>query len=111
MQIKVTGRHVKVNDQVRAYIDDKAGKLTKFYDRIHEIEVIVDHEAEQFKLEIIVRADQKNTFVAHDSGPETMVLVDQVVDKLERQLRRHKEKTRDHKHDGKTDTSGDVVSE
>lgn len=111
MQIQVTGRHVKLNDDVRAYIDEKAGKLPRFYNRIHEIEVIVDHESEQFKVEMIVRVDRKHTFVAHDSGPDTMVLIDQVVDKLERQLRRHKEKNRDHKHDGKPDMAGEVVDE
>lgn len=100
MQIKVTGRHVEVPPEVRAYIEEKVQKLPRFYDRIHEIEVILGHESEQFTTEIIVHADRKHTFVASDTGPDTYALVDMVVEKLERQLRRHKELLRNHKHDG-----------
>ncbi len=103
MQIRVTGRHVEVNDEIRDYVDAKANKLPRFYDRIHEIEVVLGRESEQFTAEIIVRVDQKHTFVARETGPDTFVLVDLVVDKLERQLVRHKEKRRNHKHDGKAD--------
>ena len=101
MQIRVTGRHVEVTDDVRKYVEEKANKLPRFYDRIHAIEVVLDRESEQFAAEIIVRADRKHTFVASDTGPDTFALIDTLVDKLERQLKRHKEKNRDHKHDSK----------
>ncbi len=97
MQIMVTGRHVEVTDEVREYIRDKAGKLTRFYDRIHEIEVILDHESDEFSAEMIVRADHRHTFVASDTGPDTFKLIDAITDKLERQLKKLKEKKRNHK--------------
>ena len=53
--------------------------------------------------EIIVRVDRKHTFVARESGTDTFVLIDAVVGRLERQLVKHKEKTRNHKHDGKSE--------
>ena len=97
MQIVVKGRHVEVSDEVREYVQSKAGRLSKHYDRIHEIEVILDHESEQFSAEIIVRADHKQTFLAKETGPDTFALIDLIVDKLERQLTKHKEKQRNHK--------------
>lgn len=97
MQIMVTGRHVEVTDEVREYVRDKAGKLTKFYDRIHEIEVILDHQSEEFTAEMIVRADHKHTFVASDTGPDTFKLIDAIAEKLGRQLKKLKEKRRSHK--------------
>ena len=103
MQVQVTGRHVKVTDDVRNYIQSKADKLPRFYDRIHEIEVVLDHESGQFTIEMIVRADRKHTFVARETGPDTFALIDLVVEKLERQVTKHKEKNRSHKHDGKGD--------
>lgn len=103
MQIQLTGRHVDLTDDVRDYINDKANKLPRFYDRIHEIEVILDHESEQFTAEMIVRADRKQTFVARETGTDTFALIDVVVDRLERQLVKYKEKNRNHKHDGKND--------
>ncbi len=102
MDIRITGRHVEVHDDVRAYVQEKANRLPRFYDRIHEIEVIFDHESEQFTAEMIVRADHKNTFVARETGPDTFALIDIVTEKLERQLTKHKEKTRNHRHDGKS---------
>ena len=97
MQILITGRHVEIPPDVRAYIEEKAGKLTRFYDRIHEVEVVLDHEAEQYSVEMIARADRKHTFVASATGPDTFALIDTITDKLERQLTRHKEKNRNHK--------------
>lgn len=101
MQINITGRHLQITDEVRAYIVGKAEKLPRFYDRIHEVEVVIDYDSAQFTAEMIVRADMKHTFVAKDSGADAAALIDQLSDKLERQLKKHKEKTRDHKHDGK----------
>ena len=97
MRILVTGRHVEVTNEVREYVETKAGRLTKYYDRIHEIEAILDHESEQFSVEMIVRADRKHTFVARATGPDTFALVDEIVVKLERQLTKHKEKNRNRK--------------
>ncbi len=103
MRILLSGRHVEITDDVRRYVENKAAKLPKYYDRIHEIEVILDHESEQFNVEMIVRADHKHTFIASQTGPDTFALIDSIVDKLERQLTKHKEKVRNRKHEGKGD--------
>jgi len=101
MEIRLTARHVEVPPEIRAYVEAKANKLPRFYDRIHEIEVIFDHESEQFTTEMIVRAGNKQTFIAREVGPDAFALIDLVTDKLERQLTKLKEKKRVHKHDGK----------
>ena len=103
MEIQVTGRHVEVPQEVRDYVQDKAGKLPRYYDRVHEIEVVFGHESEQFTADMIVRADHRHTFVASETGPDTYALIDLCVEKLERQLTRHKEKRRNRKHNGKAD--------
>lgn len=103
VQIHVTARHVEVTDDVREYIDQKIEKLPRFYDRIHEIEVVLDAESEQFSVEMIVRTDRRHTIVVRETGPDTFALVDVLIDKLERQLTKHKEKNRNHKHDGRSD--------
>lgn len=97
MEILVTGRHMEVTDEVREFVLGKASKLSKYYDRIHEIEVILDHGSEEFSAEMIVRADHKQTFVASATGPDIVGLVDGIAEKLERQLKKLKEKRRNHK--------------
>ena len=79
MEIQITGRHVEVPDDVREYIHAKIGKLPRFYDRIHPVDVVLDHVSEQFTTEVIVRADQRQTFIASETGPDTFALVDLVV--------------------------------
>lgn len=101
MEIKVTGRHVTVTDEVRDYVADKASRLPRYYDRIHAIEVVLDHESQQFTAEMIVRVDRKHTLVASETGPDTFVLIDLISEKIERQLTKHKEKNRSHKRDGR----------
>jgi len=103
VQIRVTGRHVEVTDEVREYVEEKCNRLPRFYDRIHGIEAILDHESDQFSAEIVVHADRRQTFVARGTGPDTFVLIDEVIEKLERQLNKHKERRREHKVDGYTD--------
>jgi putative sigma-54 modulation protein len=97
VQIRLTGRHVDLDDEIRSYTEDKLQRLDRYYDRIHEVEVIFDHESEQLNIETIVRAGHKQTFVAKESGPDPYALVDILVEKLERQLKKHKEKQRNHK--------------
>jgi len=97
VQIVVTGRHVEVTDDVREYAQSKASKLPRYYDRVQAIELVFDHESDQFTAEMIVRVDKSQSFVASEMGPDTFALVDLLVDKMERQLTRHKEKCRDHK--------------
>ena len=101
VQIQLTARHVEVTDDVRNYIQEKMDKLPRFYDRIHEVEVVLDHQSEQFSVEIIVRTDRRHTIVVSETGPDTFALVDVLTDRLERQLTKHKEKNRNHKHDGR----------
>lgn len=97
MEIRLTGRHVEVSGELRTYIEEKVGKLDRFYDRVHEVEVILDHASEQHTAEFIVRAGHKQTFIARETGPDVMALIDVLIDKIERQLNKHKEKNRSHK--------------
>ncbi len=107
MKVHLTGRHVDVTDDVREYIENKAAKLPRFYDRIHEIKVVLGHESDQFAAEMIVRTDRKHTFIARETGPDTFALIDLLVERIERQLIKHKEKYRNHKHDGKSDLTSE----
>jgi len=96
---------VEIDDQVRHYLEEKVNKLPRFYDRIYDVEFVLDQESEQYTAELIVRTDRKHTFVASEVGPDSLALIDLIMEKMERQLRRHKEKNRNHKHDGKNEAS------
>jgi putative sigma-54 modulation protein len=88
---------MEVTDSIRRYVETKAAKLPKYYDGIQSIEVILDLDAEQSVAEIIVTGRKKHTFVATHRATDMYASVDQCLDKMTAQLRRHKEKVRDRK--------------
>lgn len=98
MQVRVTGRHMGVSEDVKVYCRDKADRLTRFYDRISQIEVVLDGNSGRHSAEMIVHAEGADPFVAKEQHDDLYAAVDLVLEKVEGQLRRHKEKHRNRKH-------------
>jgi putative sigma-54 modulation protein len=87
-----------VTPPLKAYAEEKANKLNKYYDRIQEIEVVIDSVKDSAHVEMIVNAEHKNTFVAQHNQGDAYACIDGCVHKLERQLSDHKQKVRNRKH-------------
>jgi putative sigma-54 modulation protein len=95
-----------VTPPMKVYAEQKANKLTKYYDRIQEIEVVFDADGgskgnakDATVVEMIVSAEHRNMFVARHEG-EAYACIDTCFHKLERQLSEHKKKFRNRKHPG-----------
>jgi putative sigma-54 modulation protein len=105
--VTITSRHMEVSAALKAYAEQKTSKLTRYYDRIQEIEVVFDNAKDNAKdamrLEMIVSAEHRNMFIAHDNGADAYACIDGCIDKLERQLSDHKKKFRNRKHSGGED--------
>ncbi|HMF16563.1 MAG TPA: ribosome-associated translation inhibitor RaiA [Gemmataceae bacterium] len=97
MQIKITGKHGHVSDATQEFIKEKAQKLLHYFQRLMMIEVVVDQREEEFVVEFFVSAEHKHDFVASERNKDLLAAVDLVLDKLERQVRRYKEKIQDHR--------------
>ena len=98
MQIKISARHGQLSEATQEFIREKAEKLLRFFERLTLIEVTVDLNNEILKrVEILVSAEHKHDFVAHENNSDVLAAVDLVVSKLEGQLRRYKEKVQDHR--------------
>lgn len=98
MQVTVSGRHMSVSDAVRDYCREKAQHLVHFYDRIRSVEVILDGHNGQHSAEMIVHSDGTPPFVASEEQPDLYAAIDLLLDKIERQITRHKDKLRNRKH-------------
>jgi putative sigma-54 modulation protein len=83
-----------VTNAIREYVESKASRLRRFYNGLHSIEVILDVEAEKPVVEIVVTASRKSTFVATHRDNDMYACVDQCLQKISEQLRRHKGKVR-----------------
>ena len=106
MQIKISARHGHLSEATQQFIREKAEKLLHFFNRITSIDVTVDLKNEAKLVEFLVNAEHKHDFVAHESNHDVLAAVDLVVDKLEGQLRRYKEKVQDHR---RTPATGKVT--
>lgn len=106
MQIKISARHGHLAEATQQFIREKAQKLLRFFDRLTMIEVTVDLHEGLKTVEFVVQAEHKHDFVARESHPEVMTAVDMVEAKLEKQLRRYKEKIQDHR---RTPSAGEVA--
>ena len=98
MIVTISGRHMEVTEALKTYAEQKAGKLSKYYDRIQEIEVIMDASKDSTRVEMIVNAEHNAMFIAHHDQGDAYACIDGCVDKLERQLTDHKERFRNRKH-------------
>ena len=94
--IVVKARHMDVTDAIRQYVESKIPKLNRYYDGVGSIEVTLDVEAEQPVVEIIVTGRKKSTFVAKHRDRDMYACIDQCIHKVSEQLRRFKDKTRNH---------------
>jgi putative sigma-54 modulation protein len=101
VQFNISTRHGHLSPQSQTKIQDKISKLTRFHERLTAVEVTIDLENEERPaLEIQVTAERAGPFVASGTGDQLMPLVDAVVQKLEQQLRKHKEKVTDRHRQG-----------
>ncbi len=98
MIVTVSSRHMEVTTALKSYAEQKASKLTRYFDRIGEIEVVIETGKDQARVEMIVHAEHNDRFVAHHDQGDAYACVDGCVDKLERQLSDHKKKLRNRKH-------------
>jgi putative sigma-54 modulation protein len=98
LKVNVSARHADVSERARQYAQRKAGKLSKYFDRVQSIEVILDRDHQDWKVEMIATGAHRMSVVAQHSSEDLLAAIDMVIDKAERQLTREKEKKHDHKH-------------
>jgi len=95
MQINVTGHHVEVSPALRKYVTDKMKRLSRHFDHVISVNVILNVERREHEAEATVHAAGRSIF-ATMSADDMYAAIDGLVDKLDRQVRRHKEKLTDH---------------
>ena len=97
MQIEISTRHGVLGTEQHAYLQEKAEKLQKYFDRLMAIEVAVDQTKNAWTVEIRVSAEHKHDFFASESALNVEAAMDQCVHKVEQQLRKYKERVQRHK--------------
>jgi len=97
MQINLTGHHIEITDSLRSYVTEKMGKLERHFDKVSNTHVILSVEKDIQKAEATVHMSGNDIFAeAHE--PDMYASIDSLVDKLDRQVKKYKEKLKNHLH-------------
>ncbi len=97
MQIAVTFRHMETSDPLRAYVEEKLDRVKKYIDEPIDAQAVLSVEKKiRHKAEVSLVA-KGITIKGSEETNDMYAAVDAVVDKIERQLKRYKEKIKNHK--------------
>lgn len=97
MRVNITARHFKAPDRLKEYAETEVQKLTKYFDGIIECEIILDYEKTIQVIEIAMKVHKQKLF-AREKSDDIYKGIDRAVDKIGRQLKKYKEKLKDHSH-------------
>lgn len=96
MQLSVTGHHIDVTPALRDYVGEKLAKLERHFDHMTDIHCILTVEKLLHKAEATVHVGGA-TIHADSIEQDMYAAIDMLVDKLDRQVKKHKEKITDHR--------------
>lgn len=99
MNLTVTGHHVELTPAIRDYVTQKLGRITRHFDEVIDISVTLSVEKLRQKAEASVHVRGRDIFVESDDA-DLYAAIDSLVDKLDRQILRHKEKRGDSRRNG-----------
>ncbi len=95
MQLSVKGRNLEVTDALRSYAEEKLRRLTKYFENIVTANVVLSLEKHRQIAEVTLRV-RDLTIRAEESTEDLYSSIDLVVEKLERQILRYKERIAAH---------------
>ncbi|HET7306732.1 MAG TPA: ribosome-associated translation inhibitor RaiA [Gammaproteobacteria bacterium] len=95
MEMSLTGHHVDISPSLRSYVDNKVERLERHFDHATDIHVILSVEKLRHKAEARMNLPGNELFA--DAVDENMyAAIDELVDKLDRQVKTFKEKKTNH---------------
>lgn len=94
MQINISGHHIEITEAMRAYVLEKFEKLERHFEHITSIHVILEVEKNRQTAEATVHIKGGELF-ADATKEDLYAAIDMLIDKLDRQILKHKEKNLD----------------
>lgn len=102
MNLTISGHHLEVTPALRSYVTSKLDRITRHFDQVVDVKVLLTLENQKEKdkrqrAECNIRVKGNDLF-AESSHEDLYAAVDELMDKLDRQVVRHKTKLQDHDH-------------
>jgi putative sigma-54 modulation protein len=95
VDLTVTGRHVDVTEAMRDHARQRTDRLSEHFIHLNRMQVTLDMDGGSHVVEIIATPRRGDPLIAHGRTEDMYAAIDQAADKIEEQLRRLKERTKD----------------
>ena len=100
MNLHLTGHHLEITPAIRDYVSSKLQRITHHFDHVIDVSVVLTVEKLQRRIEASVHVRGKDIF-CENADADMYAAIDGLMDKLDRTVIKHKEKSLMHRHDGK----------
>lgn len=103
MNLTISGHHLEVTTALRDYVTNKLERITRHFDQVVDVKVLltVDNQKEKDKrqrAECNIHVKGSDLF-AESAHEDLYAAIDELVDKLDRQVVRHKDRLQNHHHE------------
>ena len=99
MQLNVSGHHIEVTDSLREYVGSKIEKIARHFDLVSDVQCILTVEKLRHKAEATAKVNGGTIHCEH-TEEDMYAAIDALVDKLDRQVKKQKEKNTDYRSGG-----------
>jgi len=96
MQLSVTGHHIEVTPALRGYVEKKLERITRHFDQVLDVHCVLTVEKLEQKAEATLHVSGSSIH-ADAIDPNMYAAIDALADKLDRCVKKHKEKRSDHR--------------
>lgn len=95
MQLNVTGQNVEITDALREFLDKKFAKLEQYFERINQVYIVLKVEKVTHVADATLHVNGGELHASAE-GQDMYAAIDGLIDKLARQLNKHKDKLKQH---------------
>ena len=99
MNLQLTGHQLEITPAIRSYVTSKLERITRHFDHVIDVNVILSVDKLQQRVEATVHVRGRDIF-CESVDQDMYAAIDNLVDKLDRQVLKHKEKTVEQRQNG-----------
>jgi putative sigma-54 modulation protein len=96
MNMNITGNHLDITPAIRDYVVAKLDRVARHFDHVIEVNVVLSVDKLRQKVEANLHTRGKDIHVEAIDG-DMYAAIDALADKLDRRVRKHKERVGDHR--------------
>ncbi len=96
MQLSLTGHHVEITPALREYVEKKLERIVRHFDQVIDVHCVLTVEEKLRQKADATLHVSGNAIHAVATEPDMYAAIDALADKLDRCIRKHKEKVTDH---------------